>query len=301
MKIAIIGAGCVGSVIATRLFCHTDASVMLIAEEDRGRLLKEKGLIVNDRCYHLPVLEDEQTFPDVIIVCVKNYQLVQACNDIKKYISKETVILPLLNSVTPVPIIRDRLMDQCVLYGYISRIDSLRDDNGYRYNLAGDIHFGHADNKMSERTVLELKDVLEKAGFSTSVDDDIVRGVWKKWMLNIGANQVSALTGANYLEFAKIPEIEKVLRMAMKELILIASKENVELGQEDVEDLICYLTTYQYPKKTSMLQDVLSKRKTEIEAISGEVLNFGRKWGISCPVNETMFYLIRAKEQVYLG
>ena len=117
-------------------------------------------------------------------------------------------------------------------------------------------------------------------------------------MLNIGANQVSALTEANYLQFAIIPEIEPLLRSAMGEILKLADAEDVSLDERDVDDLVAYLTSYPYPKKTSMLQDIEAGRKTEIEAISGEAMELARKHGIECPVNETLFNLIRAKEVV---
>lgn len=61
-----------------------------------------------------------------------------------------------------------------------------------------------------------------------------------------------------------------------------------------------YLTTYPYPKKTSMLQDVLAHRKTEVDYISGDVVRLAHKWNYPCPVNLTMYYLIKSKEQAYL-
>ena len=49
-----------------------------------------------------------------------------------------------------------------------------------------------------------------------------------------------------------------------------------------------------------MLQDVQARRKTEIEAISGEIMKLAAEWNQPCPVNEAMYCLIKAKEQVYL-
>ena len=127
------------------------------------------------------------------------------------------------------------------------------------------------------------------------------RGVWRKWMLNVGANQISALTEADYLKFGEIPEIEQVLRLAMHELLIIACYEGVNLSTQDISELIEYLTTYPYPKKTSMLQDILAHRKTEIDYISGDIVRLSRKWNCPCPVNLAMYYLIKSKEACYLS
>ena len=175
-------------------------------------------------------------------------------------------------------------------------------------------------------------------------------------MLNIGANQVSALTEADYLQFSRIPELGKVLMLAMQELLILAGYENVELSTKDVLEIMEYLrqyriiqvcglrsqvfrqvgqiisahtdvwvlifgqadgtickqgvrrelcgvalTTYPYSKKTSMLQDTQAHRKTEIDYISGDLLKLSRKWNCLCPVNLTMYYLIKSKEKAYLS
>ena len=122
----------------------------------------------------------------------------------------------------------------------------------------------------------------------------------EKWMLNIGANQISALTNCDYLQFSRIPEIGKILMLAMHEVLILARYENVDLSTKEVLEIMKYLTTYPYPKKTSMLQDIQAHRKTEIDYISGDLLKLSRKWNCPCPVNLTMYYLIKSKEKAYL-
>ena len=300
MLISVMGAGCVGSVIASRLYKVEGCSVSLLALGDRAKRLEGNGLLVNNKRYDIPVLKPGETSPDLVVLCVKNYQLKEACEQLKNWISPHSIILPLLNSISPVPIIRQCLPNQTVLYGYISKIDTFRQNGGFVYHIPGDVHFGHAENLSPDPFIEKVATLLKKAGFSVSVDKDMIRGVWRKWMLNVGANQVSALTEADYLQFAAIPEIEDVLRLAMGELLLLAHRADVKLTQTDIDELIEYLTTYPYPKKTSMLQDVQARRKTEIEAISGEIMKLAAEWNQPCPVNEAMYCLIRAKEQVYL-
>lgn len=296
MRFAVMGAGCVGSVVASRLFDAGD-SVALIAEGRRASALAERGLVVNGVRRDIPLAQRGDRI-DAVFVCVKNYQLRDACRQLEPYLQSGTVLLPLLNSISPVSVIRECLPGRKVLYGFISKIDTEREAGSFVYNVAGDIHFENAINEEPDGLVCQLKDALLHAGFDVHVDADMVRSVWKKWMLNIGANQVSALTEANYLQFAIIPEIEPLLRSAMGEILKLADAEDVSLDERDVDDLVAYLTSYPYPKKTSMLQDIEAGRKTEIEAISGEAMELARKHGIECPVNETLFNLIRAKEVV---
>lgn len=299
MRISVIGLGCVGSVIVERLL-KQDMDLSIIVVGKREKKIKKEGLTVNGVNYAVKIANYNEPAPDLVFVCVKNYDLKQALEDMKNFIDSHTIILPLLNSITPTPTIKEKFPNNHVLYGYIQKIDAYKVGDEFKYNIAGDIHFGDAKNESNTEFLTLLQKILSDAGFGSVIDKDMIRGLWKKWMLNVGANQVSALTEANYLEFSKIPEIEKVLRLAMQELMIIAGYEGVNISTVDVEDTIRYLTTYQFPKKTSMLQDVIAKRKTEVEYISGDIIELSRKWNYPCPVNLTMYYLIKSKEAVYL-
>lgn len=302
MKIAIIGAGCVGSVIYKHLYdTVSKEDLFLIASGVYAEKLERDGVIVNDTVYPVQLMKENDSPVELVFVCVKNFDLMQACEDIRKFIDDNTIIMPLLNSVSPTPTIQKIFPNNRVLYGYITKIDAYLDNSGYRYNIPGDIHFGYADNTVVAAELDKLRNLLSKSGFNAFIDKDMIRGVWKKWMLNVGANQVSALTEANYLHFAKIPEIEKILRLAMQELLMIACYENVNLCTTDITEIVEYLTTYQYPKQTSMLQDIMAHRKTEIDYISGDIIKLSEKWNCPCPVNLTMYYLIKSKESTYLN
>lgn len=299
MKVSIIGAGCVGSVLAERMLKQR-MDVSIIALGKRGERLESEGLTVNDVNYNIRIAKEGDLAPDLLFVCVKNYQLEEALKDIEGFIDSHTIILPLLNSVTPTPIIQKRYPNNHVLYGYMQKIDAYREGKTYKYNIAGDIHFGDAINKGDNIALVEIKEMLSKCGFNSFIDTDMIRGIWKKWMLNVGANQVSALTEANYLQFGQIAEIEQVLRLAMQEIMILAGYEGINISTVDVEEIIQYLTTYKFPKKTSMLQDIEARRKTEVDYISGDIIKLSRKWNYPCPVNLTMYYLIKSKELAYL-
>lgn len=301
MRISILGAGCVGCVIAEHIYKTTCGNELhFIAGEPFAKDLENNGVWVNDYHYTIPVLKPDEEKPDLVFVTVKNYDLLKACEDMRPLIDDHTILLPLLNSVSPTPTIQEIFPNNRVLYGYINTIDAHREGKGVCYHLSGNLHFGYANNKEIAPELEEIKQILIQSGINASIDEDMLRGVWKKWMLNVGANQVSALTECNYLQFAKIPEIENVLRLAMQELLTIASYEGVDLGTKDIADTLKYLTTYPYAKQTSMLQDILAHRRTEVDYISGDIIKLSHKWNCPCPVNLTMYYLIKSKQDAYL-
>lgn len=300
IRYSIMGAGCVGSVIAERLL-SIDSDLSLIATGKRGDILRNKGIRINGERLLIPVVEPGTgPTPDVLFICVKNYDLENSLEELNRFIDSHTVIIPMLNGISSTPTIQTAYPHNRVLYGYIQKIDALFVGDEYRYSVAGDIHFGDAINEEIFGILVAIQEDLVKAGFDAYIDENMIRGVWKKWMLNIGANQISALTNATYLQFSKIPEIEKVLRLAMNEVLDISKLEGIELDENDVTSAVEYLITYTQPKKTSMLQDIINKRRTEIDYISGDLIELSKKWNIPCPVNLTLYYLIKSKEKMYL-
>ena len=86
---------------------------------------------------------------------------------------------------------------------------------------------------------------------------------------------------------------------AMRELIAIAKIMGTGLDEADVDSWYRTLAGLAPNGKTSMLQDVEAKRKTEIELFSGAVVRMGEETGVPTPVNRLLFDMIRAIEQAY--
>jgi 2-dehydropantoate 2-reductase len=121
-------------------------------------------------------------------------------------------------------------------------------------------------------------------------------------MLNVGVNQVTAVTRRSYaiLKPANIrPETKELVDGAMREVIAVAKAEGIELTDQDIAEVYRTMNGLADGGKTSMCQDVEAGRKTEVELFSGTVIELGRKHGIPVPVNETLYRELRTIEQSY--
>jgi 2-dehydropantoate 2-reductase len=123
-------------------------------------------------------------------------------------------------------------------------------------------------------------------------------------MVNVGANQTSALLRLPYGAFKKqspfvVREAVEILESAMKEVIAVAAAEGIGLGEADIEKWLTSVNSLSDDGYTSMAQDVLAGRKTEAELFGLTVMEYGKKHGISTPVNETLYRALRAIEQNY--
>lgn len=85
---------------------------------------------------------------------------------------------------------------------------------------------------------------------------------------------------------------------ASREVIAIAQKADINLTENDINNYLKVIATLSPEGKTSMFQDVEAGRKTEVEIFSGTVIELGRKYGVPTPVNDVLFRIIRAIEQL---
>ncbi len=300
-KAAHIGMGAIGTVYGKLLHDRYGADFAVIAGGERKEKLKANGIRFNGNVFYPQVLSPgEQSFPaDLVIVSVKNDQLSKALEDMRSFVGEGTVILPLLNGVT----VRDRILsvfpDNRVFYGLSIYIDAVRTANGVQNTVDGVIDFGDADNTVSSPEVIAVKDFLAAAGIECEAPSDMIRTVWKKWMLNVGCNQVSAITGAPYGKMTGIETNGILFHEAMMEVVALAKALRIDLTERDALEYENLMSTFSPLGKTSMLQDVEAKRRTEVDYFAGTVVELGRKYQVPTPVNHVLYCIIKSMEQLY--
>ena len=299
-SVAIIGAGAIGGVYAYSLHKLLGDNFAFIANGKRKETLEQEGLYLNGEHFSPKVVSsDEDIKFDLIIVGVKNYQLQSAIDDIKNLVHKNTIILPLLNGIVAKDILQDAFKDNQVLYGLAIKIDAVKIGNKITQTNSAIIQFGDANNKEMSEGVLDVKNLLNDAKINNQVFEDMIKTVWTKWMLNIGLNQVSAISAATYGVIKNTPELLTLVDKAMREVMNVSQVCDINLGDKNWESVQDVISTLSGDGKTSLLQDVENKRKTEIEYFSGTLMKIAKEHNIEVPVNEVLYNFIKAKEKSY--
>lgn len=116
LKLGIFGFGAVGMSIYNELNRYKELYVLV--DDKRYDKYINKELIINNKKYHPNYIKEG--IMDVIILTVKNYDLINALNDIKPFVSNDTVFLPLLNGIEAHDIIQSYFKSNKVLYGVIN-------------------------------------------------------------------------------------------------------------------------------------------------------------------------------------
>lgn len=302
-EVALIGTGAVGGVYAKYLHANYGEKFYVVANGNRKEKILQNGIKVNDQVFHPQVISSDlrNKKMDLIIFAVKNYDLEQAIKDIKSFVTQNTILLPLLNGITASDRLKAAFPESKTMLGLSMGIDAIRTIDGIVNTDDGVIQFGYEDNTVLTQDVVEVEQYFNKAGIKAKVFADMKRMLWRKWMLNVGVNQASAITDAKFKYFGQIEELLTLFREAMLEVLEIARASNVNLTMEDVEQIEEVIVNFTPDGKTSMLQDVEAKRRTEIDYFAGTVLEYGKKLNIKTPINHVLYLALKAKEKIFLS
>ncbi len=300
-KVAIIGAGAMGSYFAGRFFDTDGFSTVLIAKGQRLDKLKTRGLVINGKSYPIPAIHpDEADSPvDLIIVALKHHHLEEAVQGLEKLVSDSTTIISVMNGLESEEYIGSIYGMNKVLYTISVAIDAVRHSNRTTYTKPGKHYFGEADNTRLSQRVLCVQEAFDRAKIVYETPKDMIRMLWWKFMINVGMNQASAVMRAPYGVFQTSPDARGLMEALMKEVIALTDVLGVNLTNQDIEDWYKFLNVLSTQGKTSMLQDIEAGRKTEVEIFGGKVVELGKAHNVQTPFNQACLQIIHVLEQQY--
>ncbi len=298
-RVAILGAGAVGAYFAQKFFESPDFSLSVIARGERLKRLKADGIIINGKHYQFPVVDPAQADApvDLIVVALKDHHLKTALPGLDKLVGDDTIILSVLNGLDSEETIALLYGADKAMYGVSLAIDSVREGNRVTYASPGVHYFGEAINKDYSPRVLRVKDAFERAGIQHKIVEDMLRFMWWKFLINVGVNQASAVTYAPYAVMQQNKQAQALMEALMREVITLAQLEGIDLSEKDIDEWYPVLNSLSPQGKTSMLQDVEAKRKTEVDIFAGKVVALGKKHGVPTPVNQTILEIINVLEE----
>lgn len=298
-KISLIGLGAMGVFFAPRLAAAYPQGFRVIADGERKSRLEERGVTVNGVNYKFPIITPEEKGDpaDLILIGVKGYGLDQAIEDIRNQVGEETLIISLLNGVDSEEKLIESFGEKHVLYGYMRMSVVMKDGKADFDPYWGKIHFGEKINKEYSERVLAVKEVFDKADIPYEIDEDMLKGIWFKFMCNIGENMTCALLGIPFGGFHVSDHANWVRIEAMKEVAAIAQKKGIPIGKEEIEMQNKTILTIPYPNKPSTLQDLEASKHTEIDMFAGTVIQMGRELGIPTPICEMFYHGIHVLEE----
>ena len=300
--VSIIGLGALGILFGNHLSKKMPKeNLRIIASRDRIKKYESNQLYCNgELCTFNYVTPEEICEPvDLIIFTVKYSGLKNAIQAVSNQVGEQTIILSALNGITSEAIIGEAYGMDKILYCVAQGMDAVKEGNELTYHNMGMLCFGEKEPGIISQKVKRVSEFFEKMGVPYEAVTDMYKRQWGKFMLNVGANQTVAVYESNYSEILREGEARNTMISAMREVIALSEKEGISLTVADLNYWLKVLSTLSPEGKPSMRQDMEARRYSEVELFAGEVLELGKKYGISTPVNRKLYDRIKIIEGQY--
>lgn len=304
MKIAILGTGAMGGVYGYKLYQGGYDVTFIDIWKEHVEAMKANGLKVDGlggeahfkaKCTD----KSEEVGPvDLVIILVKAYDTLSAIKGALPLIGPETMVVSLQNGVGNIEKLASVIDPKHIIGGVTSHSAFMVAPGNNHHAAASYTSIGELDGSISER-IKKVADIFEKSGLIPVVISDNVTGlIWKKLMGNISINAICALTHIRNGQILDFEEMAEVSRLAVMETAAVARAKGIVMDYDPWETARKVMIDT-VNGRASMLQDVMAKRRTEIDVINGAVVQEGKTLGIPTPVNQTLTALVSVIQQTY--
>ena len=303
MKIAIIGSGAMGSLYGGYLSKAKNEVYLVDIWKEHIEKINNEGLKILEKDDVLTVNpkgvvdSKEVGKVDLAIVFVKSIATKKALESNSSIFDDNTMVLSLQNGYGNVEDIEKFAKSENIIAGTTSHGATLLGPGKIKHAGKGKTIIGKAKGENDSR-LSEIKAALENAGFETDLSDNVMEIIWSKLLVNIGINALTAVLEIENGRLTEWEESEELVALAVREAVKVANNSGLQFNDEEVIEHVLEVAKATAENKSSMFQDILNKRKTEIEKINGAVVKIGKDNGVETPVNETLTNLVKIKEKL---
>lgn len=294
MRIAIVGIGGVGGYFGGKLakaYAGTEKhEIIFIARGEHLKAIQKNGLRLftreGDYVAWPNIATDHPAMAgifDLVFFCVKSYSLESSALAIKKNISKNTVVIPLLNGVESAQRLRAIMPEADIVSGIVYIITHIEQPGVIRQkDGACKLIFG-TDDPQTAKKYSSVLDLLLQAKINAELTDHISQALWTKYLLMCPLASLTSATGKTYGEILEDEKLKTLTRELMQEVADIARSRQIDLPPNAVDKTMEMVARFDYGSKTSMQLDREKGNQTEIDTLTAFICRAGRESGIPTP------------------
>ena len=289
-KIFVLGAGAVGSSYGALLSRKKD--VTLIGRKVHVEAIKTKGLEISGDIQGRFFVKAETKIKKIpldalVLLTTKVYDSVKALKEIKNLLRNDTVILILQNGLGNKELVKEFVRDKIeVLRGLVTM--------AAEFFETGKITLWNGETILEQtETGKRISELFNESGLKTRVSNEFERELWNKLVVNCVVNSLTAILKVrdneilvNALKMVRHGIIDECVRVGTAEGMVFESGLKKTIDKKIVK----------YTNFSSMYQDLMRGKRTEIDFLNGKILELGRKHHIPTPINETLVSLIKSLE-----
>lgn len=300
MKILIVGAGGVGCYLGAKLIKYKN-DVLLLGRGAHLEAIMSEGLHVEDEnakfsisAKYFATKAPLGVTYDLVILATKSYDIEQACHDIKGFLHADSILMCVSNGVAHIDIIKSVLPYTKVCEACIYILSNIKKPSTIKkYGGVFQLFIGSQE---IEPLILEkLFHLFNDANLKTKISQNITLECWRKYLF---ISSFAIMTSFYDVSMGEIVEKhEEELREVLREIILLANKKGIALGEKNLEQAIYQAkNNIPYNSTTSMQLDFRNKKKPELEALCGYLLKEATKLHIELKVILSLYKWLLIKE-----
>jgi 2-dehydropantoate 2-reductase len=302
-KVAVIGAGPVGCVVAAHFARGGYEVTVCDVVEELARATKDPGIRVKGAIeleqavskYVTSVEELADDPPEVMFVAVKVTVLPLIGSAIQGVYKPGMAVVSWQNGIDTERVLAESIGPACIIRGVVNMGCNLVGPAQVNTGFHHPPHFLQELAPESRPAAEAVATALNEVGLSTERTHEIVNMVWRKSILNAAMSPVCAVTGMTMWTAYRDPLINETIDTLLKEAIQVARANEIHLGW----DFYTYAHNYlgnAGDHKPSMLIDVEKKRRTEIDFLNGKIVEYGQRVSLPTPSHGTLRSLVKARE-----
>jgi len=292
VHIVVLGAGAIGSVYGAKL--STAHQVVLVTRPSHADAINTHGLRITgaeDNVYRVRAETDVHELPPgaLVLLTTKVSDTVAAVQPIADLVAAETTILCVQNGLYSEDLVKAIVGDRCLVLRAITHFGAI-------FRTPGVVELKVSASTRIEKSARSaaIADAFTRCGLDGQVTDRIKDDMWQKLVVNCVINPINAITRAEVGAIAD-ERLRPLKQLIVDECRRVAARDGVDLPADFVDRI-----DRQYaPSRnlSSMQQDLLKGRPTEIDFLNGAVVSLGRQYGVECPVNQALTMIIKAMER----
>lgn len=306
MHLLLVGPGALGCLLATvitrGIAASGDRLTLLDHNPDRAALLASRGIhyLRGDEQRTVPIVATSDLRAvnpvDVVVLCVKSYDVATSLASCAPLLRDRTLVLFLQNGIGHLGA-TSHLGAASAAFGTTTEGATLLGPGQVRHAGSGTTYLGFLGRASSETlTLLErTRTILAAGGLTVHHSAAVLDRIWAKLFVNVGINALTATLGCKNGELLTLPGIKARMARAVEEAKLVAAADGIAIEDDPFQatQAVCQKTA---ENVSSMLQDVRKRRRTEIDAINGAIVDKGAVHGIATPENARLYAQVKEIE-----
>ena len=300
MRIAVIGAGAMGSIYGGRLSLNNEVflvdtnNAVIDAINHDGLILEENG---NDNKYSPKAITSTEGLEpvDLIILFVKALYSRSALEANRRIISEHTYLMTLQNGSGHEDILSDFAPKERIIIGTTEDNGAVLSPGHVRHGGKGNTNVGMLVDD-TNGFLPKLKEAFDSCGFNVRIHENIQQLIWNKLFVNVAFSAVTGLLKCEMGFIAKSDYAMNISKKLLHEAVTVAHALGLEADEDALLDEIKSVSMNSPNGVTSICADLRAGRKTEVDTISGSVVRAAKKCGIDVPYHEFIVNAIHAME-----